>query len=308
MLSLDLSGAVLAPKILDRINEQKTKSREVAAVMPANYRERILGCCDFVKTRKFGNGYEKIAKLSCCRVRGCPICDFSEWRKTMGKVCARIDLHKKENPLSGVIIVRVESNTVGISELSREFDSLSEKLAKVVRLKNFPKPYWCRVMSIDCDDKKFRAKGRLIILPKPIYFSGKKHISKSEWQALLGDCSVETFRHEKYQKKPVVPKISSILKESFLDLTKVSVELVPEFLQIVHKRHFRTFKRGFIPPILEKEKPQYPSTKAILSDSWTNYSVFAPDVVTMDFENDRYLQVEDFDIRAMLDDVQLQII
>jgi Replication protein len=295
MLSIDLHSASTAPSIVDRINTDKIEAVRLAELMPSKYRIRMQSCCDWLSVRKFSNGYQKLNRFSFCRVRGCPLCDNGARIKITGKICHTIAMRKKEYPLAGVVVLHIPSGLCAPSEIKTTFQSHARLIGKICKRKVMPQR-WARFMSIEMEGSAYRISGTLLLCVTPGHFSGKNYIGTKRWEELIG-CHV-TKRQYKYSADRCMNEVVAVIKSSFMDLTAFPESDLKVLLEQSHNQRFRDFSQHFFVEPL-KPKALAPSTKARLSNSTSQFMVFAPDVVDRNFEIDRYLQVEDFDLSVI---------
>lgn len=311
MLSLELKNLSPAPNILDRLSAQKNRSIEVAAVMPAKYRQRMEQCNEWVKVRTFANGYQKIDRSNLCRVRGCPVCEMAEYRKTMGKIVATIKSSKRLHPSSGIVVVSLDSEQCKADQINETIEKLSNHCAKVCRRKSFPSKVWARFMSLHPVNNSFFIRCTLIVLPIPVYFGGKKYLKKSDWVDLCG-MDVRTicyrYNHGNGSLEKIIKACADIVKSSFFDFLSIDPNLVEPVSEQIHNQRFRNFSQAFSDAAERPERKEYPSTKKLLMNSSTAFSIFAPDVLGQNFDEEKYVQVEDFHFDSVFDDIQMAIL
>lgn len=305
MLSLELKNFSSAPTILAQFNAQKTHSQALAEDMPAPYRQRMLQCCDWIGVRKFDNEYQRISKTAFCRVRGCPLCDFCEYKKIMGKVARVIKKQKKAHPNSGIVVLRTVPEECEISDLQSTIDNLSIKIGKVCQQKSFPTNVWIRLTFIQPDGEIFKVCCTLILFVNPSFFSGYSYLSTKAWIEIFG-CGIKKDQCL-YNSSQYLDRCASEVKSSFFDLSSVSGSLVSPFIAAVKNKRLRSFSSKFNELVQAKEKARS-SADARVMTSTINYSVFVPNVLAHKYEENTYLQFEEFDLKSALDDIQLDLL
>lgn len=305
MLSLELKNLSEAPSILAHINAQKTRSRLLAEVMPAAYRQRMINCCDWVGVRTFSNGYQRIAKAEFCRVRGCPACDSCDYLKTMGKVAGAIQRHRRMNPSGGVIILQTAPRTCEISTLRSTIVSLSTAIERVYQRKAFPSS-WVRLISVSANNNIFSVSFAFVLPSSPSAFGGREYRSKTGWSELFG-CAIEKERYS-YISRHYMEPVAAAVKSSFFDFLSTPAQCIPDLICAIRKQRLRSFSKEFS-KLCQGEKPKpSPSTVKRLLSSTIDYSAFVPDVLTHEYETELYLQLEEFDFETALDDTQLELV
>jgi hypothetical protein len=304
MLSLELKNLSEAPSILDHLNEQKVRSRVLAEVMPAAYKLRMIKCCDWVGVRTFPNGYQKIAKTEFCRVRGCPVCDSCDYLKTMGKAAKAIRLHRKMYPTAGLIILKTAPKNCEISTLKSTIADLSAAMERAYQRKVFPSN-WMRLISVQASNNIFNVSCTFVLPSSPGAFGGRGYLSAAAWSKLFG-CTIEKSRYS-YAGRQYMEPVAAAVKSSFLDFLSVPSEAVPSLTSAIKKQRFRSFSKEFSElGSTEKQAPNPIAARQPLKSS-VDYSVFVPDVLTHEYETELYLQTEEFDFEAALEDVQLEL-
>lgn len=305
MLSLELKNLSEAPSILANINAQKTRSRLLAEVMPAAYRQRMINCCDWVGVRTFSDGYQRIAKAEFCRVRGCPVCDSCDYIKTIGKVAKTIQWHRRMNRKGGVIILRTAPRTCEISTLRSTIVSLSTAMERVYQRKIFPSN-WMRLVSVSANNNIFSVSIVLVLPSSSSAFCGREYMSEADWAKLFG-CAIKKERYS-YTSRHHMEPVAAAVKSSFFDFLSAPVQCIPDLIRAIRKQRFRSFSKEFS-KLCQREKPTpSPSTVKRLLSSTIDYSAFVPDVLTHEHETELYLQFEEFDFEAAFDDTQLELI
>jgi hypothetical protein len=305
MLSLELKNLSEAPSILDHLNDQKVRSRVLAEIMPATYKTRMIKCCDWVAVRTFPNGHQKIAKTEFCRVRGCPVCDSCDYLKTMGKVAKTILRHRKMNPTAGLIILKTAPKSCEISTLKSTIADLSAAMESVYQRKVFP-TNWMRLISVQASNNIFSVSCIFVLPSSPGAFGGRGYLSAAAWAKLFG-CTIEKSRHS-YADRQYMEPVAAVVKSSFLDFLSVPSGAVPDLVSAIKKQRFRSFSKEFRELGLTEKQVPNPSTVRQPLKSNVDYSVFVPDVLTHEYETELYLQTEEFDFEAALEDVQLELV
>lgn len=214
-----------------------------------NYAQRLEKCCELLKFNVCHNGYLLLKDFQCCRVRGCPIC---EWRR-FGSIARQVYKAAQEiidfYPAHRYMSISLPLPPSKASNLPEALNNLHLSYRRLKQLK-----VWIPDGCLTFIDVSFWNDVSLLKLNclclMPSHYFGKEYISRKKWnevwsQSLRLDTpsDVEVHNLGKLSIKDVAQHAKKLNRG--LDLSLCSDESLVDVINSLHKQKMFTASGAF---------------------------------------------------------------
>lgn len=286
MLETHIPTTQPLPEALQWLDQLKANSELIAQqldLINPSHAERIRHCADWVRIKRFKNGFIKLDNRiqRFCRLRGCPLCETIRHRKLLGRIAQGLVQAKATLSSYQWMIMTLGADATEVTQLRSQVVKLHDAFGRLQRRKDLRAKGIVRLTNLQTWNIQIIPSMTLLCFVPKSMAKGRHYLSIAKLQTLWEEClrtsapTVKTL----YLGQNRQAIFNAIRGHGTINLTQVDSAIFADYYCAIQHLNLVGFSGVLNEWMQEREctKPSYyPSEQANLKAMEHDYFAFLP--------------------------------